>query len=123
MKKIKKWIRQKLRTFLGVDSLSLRINNAESMMLSAHRGICETRDELKKNSRLDADIGVHPKSNNTIILSGVYAGRAYVRFYDIGDGDFMELRKSLIRMSRDHRVRNLDTPPTLRGSFDASEWK
>lgn len=78
--------------------------------------IKETLEELKKYTRVDADVGI--RGNNTIILTGVYKRQAYIRFYDLGNGEFEYLVKMLKSMKDHALIRHIDAPPDFRGFFD-----
>lgn len=74
--------------------------------------------ELKEYSRVDADVGV--RGNNTVILTGVMHSKGYMRFWDLGDGEFKRLADQLKDMQGSSLVRHIDKPQALRfhGMFD-----
>ena len=74
--------------------------------------------ELKEYTRVDADVGV--RGNNTIILTGVLHGKGYVRFWDLGDGEFRVMADQLKHMQKSSLIRNIDEPPSFnfKGMFD-----
>ncbi len=113
------WIKNKLGiTALEEENAQLWISvNQLRAMINEHRSFVASKvAELKEYTRVDADVGI--RGNNTIILTGVYKRRAYVRFYDLGDGEFEELVRR-IRNMKDHcLIRNIDSPPSFRGSFE-----
>lgn len=106
---IKKW--------LGIKKLEEE-NKQLKAELKSHQKFVERKMETLMNyTRVDADVGF--RSNNTIILTGVYRRRAFVKFYDLGDGEFEHLVHQLKDM-RDHAlIRNIDKPPSFfHGVFD-----
>jgi len=74
--------------------------------------------ELKEYTRVDADVGV--RGNNTIILTGVMHGKGYVKFWDLGDGEFRAMADQLKHMQKSSLIRHIDEPPSFnfRGMFD-----
>lgn len=109
--RIKNWIKKTL----GITA----IENENRLLLAdlrRHEMFVERKvAELKKYTRVDADIGM--RGNNTIILTGVYRNQAYVRFYDIGDGEFRGLIEQMKNMKDHCLIRNVDAPPNFRGAF------
>jgi hypothetical protein len=84
--------------------------------VNMHRAyVRERMAELKEYTRVDADIGY--RGNNTIILSGVFRNKAFVRFYEMGDGEFKALVDQIQAMKDHALIRNVDWPPELRGAF------
>ena len=106
-----KWLKEKL----GISALEAE-NKALKIQLQYHKDfVTEKIAELKEYTRVDADVGI--RGNNTIILTGVYHKRAFVRFYDMGDGEFQRL-VDMVRSMKDHAlIRHIDTPPGFCGSF------
>ena len=74
------------------------------------------KDELKEFARMDADVGF--RGNNTIILTGVYRNRAYVQFYDVGDGEFRHLVEEMRDRHKHFLIRHVDQPMHFHGGFD-----
>ncbi len=109
---MKNWIKNKLGiTELETQNLALR-----AAMGQQAKYMSEKLAELKEYTRVDADIGV--RGNNTIVLTGVYRGSAYVRFYDVGDGEFHKLIEQLKHMKDHCLIRHLDAPPSFHGTFE-----
>ena len=100
-----KWIKNKL----GITKLE-----QENQMLKYK--LEKYQDFIKEYTRVDADIGY--RGNNTIILTGVYRNKAYVHFYDIGDGEFVNLVEHLREMKDHALIRHIDKPPHFSGFFD-----
>ena len=108
---MKNWVKKKL----GITSLEKK-NKELSLLLESHsRYVSEKIAELKEYTRVDADIGV--RGNNTIILTGVYKNKGFVRFYDIGDGEFIKLIEQMNYMKDHCLIRNIDQPPSFNGTF------
>ncbi len=106
------WIKRKL----GI--LALAQENMElKRQLQQHRDFVSAKvAELKEYTRVDADVGI--RGNNTIILTGVYRNRAYVQFYDLGDGEFIRLVEHLKDMKGHALIRHVDAPPHFKGMFE-----
>jgi len=73
---------------------------------------------LQENARMDADVGFSHRGNNTIILTGIYRGRAYVQFYDMGNGEFERLVEQMRDMKKYALIRHVDAPPMFKAAFD-----
>lgn len=81
------------------------------------KDIDNTLQQLHRMTVVDADVGV--RGNNTIIMTGVLHGKAFVNFYDLGDGEFREMVEQLRYMKKHHFIRNIDAPMfDFKGSFD-----
>ena len=106
------WIKKKL----GITQLENE-NKALRSQLQSHRDyVAEKVGELKEYTRVDVDMGF--RGNNTIVLTGVYGNQAFVRFYDMGDGEFKMLVDQLKYMKEHALIRHLDMPPQFRGVFE-----
>jgi hypothetical protein len=109
---MKNWIKKKL----GITALEAE-NGAIKADLSWHKNFVSQRiNDLKEYTRVDADIGF--RGNNTIILTGVYRKKGFVRFYDVGDGEFKNLVLQMRDMKDHALIRNIDRPPSFEGTFD-----
>jgi len=104
-----------IKKLLGIKKLEDEIAKLKQQVANNELFVSAKMSELKEFTRVDADIGV--RGNNTIILSGVYRNKAYVRFYDLGDGEFESLLHQLKDMCSFSTLRNIDAPPAIRGSF------
>jgi hypothetical protein len=109
---MKNWIKKKL----GITQLENENKVLRSQLQSHREYVDEKVGELKDYTRVDADMGF--RGNNTIVLTGVYRKQAFVRFYDIGDGEFEALVNQLKQMKDHALIRNLDMPQKMRGVFE-----
>jgi hypothetical protein len=111
-----KWLREKL----GIAEFEKIVEDRISFMqhqVSGHREfVGRQMAELKEYTRVDADVGF--RGNNTIVLTGVYRRQGFVRFYDLGDGEFERLVEMLQDMRKHALIRHIDAPPQFRGVFD-----
>ncbi len=117
--KLVEWIKNKLGiTVINEEIHQLKIENVEFNSILNHKSkyISSILRDIKKYTTVDADAGI--RGNNTIILTGVYRKRAYVQFYDIGDGEFNKLVDMLKSMDKTALIRHIDSVPDFRGSFD-----
>ena len=106
------WIKEKL----GITALEQRHEKLIRQVKNQQDFIAIQTAELKKFTKVDADIEY--QSNNTIILTGRYQNRGYVRFFDMGDGEFEKLTKQLCHMEKYAQVRHLDAPMNFHEKFD-----
>ena len=107
-----KWIKNKL----GISALEANARRLESSM-EAHRIFVRNKvAELREYTRVDADVGF--RGDNTIILTGVHRGKGFVRFYDLGSGQFQQLVEHMKGLEGEALIRNIDSPPSFIGSFD-----
>ncbi len=117
--KLVEWIKNKLGiTVINEEIHQLKIENVEFNSILNHKSkyINSILRDIKKYTTVDADVGI--RGNNTIILTGVYRKRAYVHFYDLGDGEFNKLVDMLKGMDKTALIRHIDSVPNFRGSFD-----
>lgn len=110
--KIKHWVKQEL----GITTLELENEQLKQQLIVHEKFVTSKIAELKEFSRVDADIGI--RGNNSIILTGVYKKRAFVKFYDLGDGEFEKLIHQLKDMKGYALIRNVDKLTPFFGSFD-----
>jgi hypothetical protein len=109
---MKNWIKKKL----GITQLENENKVLRSQLQSHREYVSEKIGELKEYTRVDADVGF--RGNNTIVLTGVYRNKAFVRFYDLGDGEFKALVEQLKYMNDHALIRHLDAPPSFHGTFE-----
>lgn len=83
---------------------------------SLHSFVKEQVRYINHLHKIDADVGI--RGNNTIILTGVFRGKAYVKFYDIGDGRFKAMVEELQWLSKHGELRTIDKPIGFEGSFN-----
>ena len=116
---MKNWIK-KVLGIAELEAENKRLNSTVDLQrtaLSAHRRfVLQKMAELREYTRVDADIGF--RGNNTIILTGVYRGEGFVRFYDLGDGEFKTLVEQLRDMKDHSLIRHIDAPPQFSGMFE-----
>ncbi len=122
------WIKHKLGIAAleaKVRHLELKLDTAEASIACYKNAINHTLKQLKQFTKIDADVGIYRRSNNTIILTGTYRNKGYIRFYDMGDGAFKEMAEQIKEMSRYAEVRNIDEPYSFgfRGHFDLQEYR
>lgn len=112
MRDILWWVKEKL----GILTLEREHMELRRSLQSHKNFVSEKVGELKEYTRVDADVGY--RGNNTIILTGVYRNKGYVKFYDMGDRDFVNLVEHLKDMKGHALIRNIDAPPHFKGTFD-----
>lgn len=106
------WLKKKL----GITRLEEENKRLKEELYSHGRYVTDKIAELKDYTRVDGDIGF--RGNNTIVLTGVYRNKGFVRFYDIGDGEFAGMVEQMKYMKDHALIRNIDKPPHLHGIFD-----
>jgi hypothetical protein len=106
-----KWIKDKL----GITSIEEK-NKQLQRELDTLRKYTDTK--LAEYTRVDADIAPHSRGNNTVVLTGIYRGKGFVRFYDFSDSDFRDMVERLQHMKKHQVIRNIDYPYPMAGVFD-----
>ena len=110
--KFKKWIKE----ITGIAELERNVFELEWSNRRLKDFVSERMAELKKFSRVDADVGV--RGSSTIILTGVYRNRGYVAFYDMPDKEFGHFVEEMKLRSKSHLIRNIDAPMDFHAAFD-----
>lgn len=124
---MRKWIVEKIHKKLGIIDLENKLaklteefeaakTKYDYFLKNERHKIEQVLDELRDLTRVDADVGF--RGNNTIILTGVFRGRAYVQFYDMSKGEFESLAKQLRHMKKYALIRHIDAPTAFKGCFD-----
>ncbi|MCK5613718.1 hypothetical protein KAR91_68270 [Candidatus Pacearchaeota archaeon] len=115
---------QRFRLFKRLAELEAKnkqLTIKQALDISYHETFVRTRmAKLKEFTRVDADVGV--RGNNTIILTGVFRNKAYVKFYDMGDGEFKRLALQLQDMRKYSLIRHIDKPMAFSGTFDIDRF-
>jgi hypothetical protein len=106
-----RWVKKKL----GILTLELEVKALKAQLQFHREFVTASIAELKEHTRVDADVGF--RGNNTIILTGVYKRQAFVRFYDVGDAEFISLVEQLKHMKKYALIRHVDALPNFRGVF------
>ncbi len=107
------WIKSKL----GITELERKVA-LQDVRIDAMRSYVEAHiKELNDLTRADVDVPVR-RSNGSIVLTGVYKGKGFVRFYDLEDWQFSEVLNIVKDMTKDRKLRNVDKPYSFHGSFD-----
>lgn len=109
--KLKKW----LRDWLGVTALADENARLSQLVRNQGRIIDRRIAELDELTKIDADVGF--RGNCTIILTGVYRGKAYVQFYDLTPEHFRHYVEQLHYEKKENLVRHVDEPIGFRGAF------
>lgn len=100
-----------------LQKLASSLNTTQQKLHTAKIDIDNAIQELHCMTAVDADVGI--RGNNTIIMTGVLHGKAFVSFYDLGDGEFKRMVYQLKRMKKHHYLRNIDAPMfDFKGSFN-----
>ncbi|MBL4781819.1 MAG: hypothetical protein JKX92_06210 [Porticoccaceae bacterium] len=106
------WVKKKL----GITELKEENKRLSDQVKNHKEFVRKKVSDLQEYTRVDADVGI--RGNNTIVLTGVYRNQGYVRFYDIGDGEFEHLVRQMKHMKDHCLIRHIDQPPGYRGLFD-----
>lgn len=120
-------LKRKLIEWLELDNLvtSEELTSKEKLWRNRWDGIESRVDrklhQIEDMTRVDVDPSMG-RGNNTIVFTGVYKGKGYVRFYDVGGKEFEELVNILKSMKRDkYLIRHIDEPygiGNFKGMFD-----
>lgn len=109
----------KLKKWLGILDLEAK-NTVFNQRLDKQASAIQKRiKELDKLTCEDVDIGM--RGSSTIILTGVYRGRGYVKFYDVPPEDFHRFVEQFRHMRKFNLIRNVDAPYPVYGAFDLAK--
>lgn len=108
------WIKDKL----GVTELhrKLRVLICENRRLEG--SIESLHKEIHAMDKIDIDVDLGKRGRNTIILTGCYKGRGYVRFYDLPQDEFIHYVERTEHEKKHNLIRNVDCPPTMKAWFN-----
>ena len=112
MQKIRDW----LKKWLGVAQLEKQHIGMSSIINAQESRITDRMRELDQLTAIEADVGF--RGPCTIILSGVYRGRGYVKFYEMDLEEFRHLVERYKFEERDNLIRHVDVPYHLNAAFD-----
>ena len=102
-----------IRKWLGVTELEGDVETQRRMIVDQTIKISKRIEELDRLTCRDADIGF--RGNCTIVLTGVYRGKAYVQFYDVDPEEFRHMVE--IFKGKKNFFRHIDAPHPLAGWF------
>ncbi|WOF74153.1 hypothetical protein QMT40_001800 [Parvibaculaceae bacterium PLY_AMNH_Bact1] len=119
MGKLRAWLRATLRGWLGVHVLELEAAQSRQMYEHLSTVLDKKIKELDRLTREDWDVSARGRS--TIILTGVYRKRGFVKFYDIPQDEFEGLVHIYRDRRKEHTIRNIDAPYVVSGAFDLGE--
>jgi|GEM_PF-6314523 len=111
-RKIIDWLRDKL----GITRLEEKHEDLKNANNFLRRVVEKKFDDLDELTRIDADIS--NRGQCTVILTGVYRGKAYVQYYDIPTQEFVHLVEEMRQRRKYNLIRNIDHLPSFRGAFD-----
>lgn len=112
------WIKHKLGISVlesRVDYLEGEVKLLEERVLRYKQYVDNHIKELERYTAVDADIS---RSGSSIILTGVYKGKGYVRFYDLSQEDFIHFVETVKWMTKEKALRVVDKPYWFNGSFE-----
>lgn len=113
-------LKQWLRKWLGIegDKVSNETFNRTTQFYvnSMDSRLNKRIAELDNLTRMDADIGC--RGECTIILTGVYQGKAYIQYYDVDTYQFKQLVEQMRYENRQHSLRTVDAPKAFKGWFN-----
>lgn len=109
-------LKQWLRKWLGIEDDKIS-NQTFNMATQSYVNSMDKRiAELDNLTRMDADVGCRGES--TIILTGVYQGKAYVQYYDLDTYQFKSLVEQMRYENKQHLIRTVDAPRGFKGWFN-----
>lgn len=109
-------IKAAIKRWMGITALELEIDHLRQIINAEQARITKRISELDDLTREDVDVGV--RGPCMVVLTGVYRGKGYVRFYDVQANDFQGIVETFKFREKNHLVRNVDAPYFLGGSFD-----
>lgn len=111
------WIKHKLGISIlesKVSYLEGEVQLLEERVLLYKQYIDNHIEELERLTTVDVDVG---RRDSSIILTGVYKGKGYVRFYDLSDSEFSYFVEMVKDLTRDRVLRVCDKPYTFQRSW------
>lgn len=112
------YLRWKILKLLGLDGPLATACKLANEALALNKEAKEILERVRSVTTIDADLTYLRGQPNTIIVTGRYQNRAYVNVFDIQDGDFEGLIKTLKDMQQMGRVRHIDAPPIFRAVIE-----
>ncbi len=121
--KLKKWIKNKLRKYLGIEEVEEQINvlasdiekgdrkisdaiNQSNMAISVSRKLQKTSESLINQFNISADIYPHEKSSWAVI--SIQGRPEYVKFVNLSNRDMREISSFLRQFEGTNRT--IDSP-------------
>lgn len=95
----------------------LGVKDLEKQVAQLNARIADYEQEIIEHTRADVDVAAHYRGRNTVILTGVYRGVGYIRFYDVSAENFRDLVEHMKHVNKFSKVRNIDSPPDFRGLY------
>lgn len=108
------WIIDKL----GITSLRIQLAEQRLLIHKLTDDLEKLTSEVHAMDKVDIDVDLHTRGRNTIILTGCYKGRGYVRFYDLPQEEFVHYVQRMEYEKKHHLIRNVDCPPTISAWFN-----
>lgn len=108
-------IKRAIRKWLGVEEDAARSARQIELAMNGLRKAGEKFDEYDKLNKMDIDASF--RGECTVVLTGVFRGKGYVKFYDISTEDFQNIVKEYQERRKHSLVRNIDAPPQFYGAF------
>lgn len=110
---MKNWIKKKLTTFLGIDSLEENLKQENRKLKSElielkslNKKIIEDNDSLIKQFNISADIS-HYENHSWAVIS-IQGRPEYVKFVNLSNQDMRDVHMFLKRFERTNRT--IDSP-------------
>lgn len=109
-------IKRTLRRWLGIHALELENKRLREHLVAVQDRVDYRFEELDKLTAMDVDVGL--RGPCSIILSGVYRGRGYVKFYEMAHAEFQHMVRDFQQSRSRNLLRNLDDVSRMySGSF------
>ena len=111
LNKISNWLQFKL----GIRALQGKIELLQSKVKSFEVELTlqnSRLSHLESFNIVDGDVSVleATRGNNTIIMTGIYRGKPYVKFYDIEAAEFKSIVEHYQKLRKTNVIRHLDSP-------------
>lgn len=110
------WLKRKL----GIETIFNKIASLEAAVSILKQRTEGLLAEINAMQTTDVDVDVG-RGCSTIILTGMYKGKGYIRFYDVSEGEFGYLVNRMKDMHKAGHIRNIDKPPMFNGWFDIQQ--
>jgi len=112
------WIMDKL----GITSLRIQVAEQRLLIHKLTDDLEKLTSEIHAMDKVDIDVDCYNRGRNTIILTGCYKGKGYVKFYDLPQGEFIQYVQRMEYEKKHHLLRNVDCPLAIRAWFNFEDY-
>lgn len=108
-------IKRAIRKFIGIED---DVERSERQIEDIKNGLSACGKKFEEYDKLkNMDIDASFRGDCTVVLTGIFKGKGYVRFYDITQKEFEHLVLDYQERRKHSLIRNVDAPPQFYGAF------